>query len=61
MEKKRYVKLSQMGVCTIQPLDLAIEEIREAFNHALTTDTLEISFVEMTESEYKLLPEFQGY
>ena len=61
MEKKRYVKLTQMGVSTVQPLDLAIEEIREAFQHALTTDVLEIRFVDMTDAEYEALPEFQGY
>jgi len=61
VEKKRYVKLTQMGVSSVQTLDLAIEEIREAFQDALTTDVLEVRFMDMTEAEYEALPEFQGY
>jgi hypothetical protein len=60
VEKKRYVKLTQMGVSSVQTLDLAIEEIREAFQHALTTDVMEVRFMDLTEAEYEALPEFQG-
>jgi hypothetical protein len=61
VEKKRYMKLTQMGVSSVQTLDLAIEEIREAFKYALTTDVLEVRFMDLTEAEYEALPEFQGY
>lgn len=61
MEKKRYVKISQMGVSSIVPLEMAIEEIREAYENALASDTLEMRFVDLTEDEYEKLPEFQGY
>ena len=61
VEKKRYVKLTQMGVSSVQTLDLAIEELREAFKYALTTDVLEVRFMDMTEAEYEALPEFKGY
>jgi hypothetical protein len=61
VEKKRYVKLTHMGVSSVQPLDPAIEELREAFKCAMTTDVLEVQFVEMTEAEYMALPEFPGY
>jgi len=60
MEKTRYVKLTQMGVSSVLPLDLAIEELREAFQYALTTDVLEVRFMDMTEAEYAALPEFNG-
>jgi hypothetical protein len=50
-----------MGVSSVQTIDLAIEELREAFKHALTTDVLEVRFVDLTEAEYEALPEFQGY
>jgi len=61
VEKKRYVKLTQMGVSCVQTLDLAIEGIREAFEHGLTTDVLEVRFMDMTDAEYEALPEFQGW
>jgi hypothetical protein len=61
VDKKRYVKLTQMGVSSVQTLDLAIEELREAFANALTTDVLEVRFMDMTEAEYEALPEFKGY
>jgi hypothetical protein len=61
VEKKRYVKLTQKGVSSVQTLDRAIEEIREAFQYALTTDVLEVRFMDLTEAEYEALPEFQGY
>jgi hypothetical protein len=49
-----------MGVSSVQSLDLAIEELREAFQYALTTDVLEVRFMDMTEAEYEALPEFKG-
>lgn len=61
MDNKRYVKLTQMGVSSIQTLDRAVEEIHEAFKYALPTDIMEIRFVDMTETEYEALPEFKGY
>ena len=61
VEKRRYVKLTQMGVSSVQSLDLAIEELREAFQYALPTDVLEVRFMDMTEAEYEALPEFKGY
>jgi len=61
MDKKRYVKLTQMRISSVQPLDAAILEIREAFEHAMTTDVLEIGFMDLTDAEYEALPEFQGY
>lgn len=59
-EKKRYVKLTSMGVSSIQPFDAAIEELRDAFKYALTTDVMELRFLDMTEAEYQALPEFKG-
>jgi hypothetical protein len=56
--KKRYVKLTQMGVSSVQTLDLAIEEIREAYQCAMSTDVLEVAFLDLTEAEYNALPEF---
>jgi hypothetical protein len=50
-----------MGVSSVQTLDLAIEEIREAYKYALTTDVLEVRFMDMTDAEYEALPEFKGY
>jgi hypothetical protein len=50
-----------MGVSSVQTIDLAIEEIREAFQYALDTDVLEVRFVDLTADEYEALPEFQGY
>ena len=59
--KKRYVRLTQMGVSSVQPLEHAILEIREAHEHALTSDVLEVRFMDLTDAEYEALPEFQGY
>ncbi|MFA4986792.1 MAG: hypothetical protein WC712_09430 [Candidatus Brocadiia bacterium] len=61
MKKKRYVKLTQLRVSSIQPLDDAIEEIREAFKNAFTTDVIEIRFLDLSDDEYAALPEFSGY
>ena len=59
--KKRYVKLTQVGVSSVSTLDQAIEEIKEAYKNALPTDVTEIRFMDLTDAEYEALPEFQGW
>ena len=59
-EKKRYVKLTQMGVTSVQPLEVAMLEIREAFIYALPTDVTTLQFMDLTDEEYAALSEFEG-
>lgn len=59
--KHRYIKLSQMGVTVTCDLETALDEIRTAHENALLTDDMRVNFIELTETEYEALPEFEGY
>jgi hypothetical protein len=57
----RYVKISHMGVSSVMTLMQAREELNELYANALSTDVLELRFVEMSESDFEKLDEFRGY
>jgi hypothetical protein len=50
-----------MGVTVTCDLETALDEIRTAHENALLTDDMRVNFIELTETEYEALPEFEGY
>jgi hypothetical protein len=60
-EKKKYVKLTQMGKTVIMGIEQAIDEIKTTYHEGTVNDTIEIEFVELSDAEIEALPEFDGY
>jgi hypothetical protein len=60
-EKKKYVKLTQLGKTVVYDLEQAIEDIKITFQEGSLSDTIEIEFVELSDAEIEALPEFDGY
>jgi hypothetical protein len=60
-EKKKYIKLTQMGKTVIMGIEQAIDEIKTTYHEGTVNDTIEIEFVELSDAEIEALPEFDGY
>ena len=54
-------KTLQSGICLWQNMEDALEEIKAHLEEGDTGDVIEIIITEMTEEDYNVLPEFEGY
>ena len=60
-DKKRYFRVSRNGDHCTMPLEMALEELRESFKGDEPGDGVTFQVVEMTDTEFNALPEFQGW
>ena len=60
-DKKKYIKLTQLGKTVIMGIEQAIDEIKTTYHEGTVNDTIEIEFAELTDEEADNLPEFDGY
>ncbi len=58
---RRYVKITNAGVSSLNPMEDAVSLLREAFKTALTTDVFEVQFLDLTDDEYKAYPACRGW
>ena len=59
---KKYVRITREGMSGyIQPLDELATALDGEFDGAQSGDEITLELVEMEESEYEALPEFEGW
>jgi len=61
MEKQRYVKVSLDGVSYIDTVEGAARFIENEIRESDTGTVYTLESVEMSEAEFKALPEFEGF